>query len=704
MRLTVAYVRFGLAAVGLFLFAAAGLLGLPDVVRAQDQSKRLVNVPPGQSVDAKAVYGASHALLIGVNHYKYLPPRLQLHYAVKDVEDLKDVLTKSYGFPPENVTVLTDEKATLDNIRHALSALANNQSVKPDDRVLVYFSGHGQTVPLPDSGDMGFLIPTDANVDLADTTNAGPYLDTCLQMSDVWSRLDACPAKHVLLMADACYSGLLATPRGAGGLNAASLLVWSGRKARQVITAGGKGESSGESQALGHGVFTFQLLQELKARAQDPGTVFTTTELYSSVFPAVSNQTNGKQKPLMAKFQYEGEFLFITGDGPKIKPPIETVNTMASALITSDPPGASVFVDGGDQPVGTTPYTLVRDLGAKQTLDVSVGLKLDGHQQVVSKVTLRRGPGQQLPGNLLVTLPPLKQEPIHDKPVITVEDPHRPPTKFNPIDGAEMIYIPAGEFPMGDPDRKDNPRHTVTLSGYYLYRDLVTVAQYKAFCKATNRPMPPAPLFDERWSLEDHPMVRVTWEDADAYCKWAGGHLPTEAQWEKAARGASANKYPWGNKWDQKLVTDPVANQKLLDDIARIEKFKHPGYDRPEPPRGRRRPSIFDDTSIEENNAKDLRGTSADGALTAAASPYGALDMVGNVQQWCADWYDKSFWSGPGAATPDAANLDAKGSQTRVKRGASWRDGEGNFRASFRGQAKPTDRAIDVGFRCVLDK
>src|SRR6185503_17777721 len=114
--------------------------------------------------------------------------------------------------------------------------------------------------------------------------------------------------------------------------------------------------------------------------------------------------------------------------------------------------------------------------------------------------------------------------------------------------------------------------------------------------------------------------------------------------------------------------------QKLLDDIARIEKFKHPGYDRPEPPRGRRRPSIFDDTSIEENNAKDLRGTSADGALTAAASPYGALDMVGNVQQWCADWYDKSFWSGPAAAMPDANNVDGKGSQTRVKRGASWRD------------------------------
>jgi formylglycine-generating enzyme required for sulfatase activity len=449
-------------------------------------------------------------------------------------------------------------------------------------------------------------------------------------------------------------------------------------------------------------VFTFQLLQELKARAQDPSTVFTTTELYSSVFPAVSNQTNGKQKPLMAKFQYEGEFLFITGGGPNQKHPIDDVNTMASAVINTDPPGAKVFIDGGEQPVGTTPYTLSRDLGVKKTLDVEVGLKLDKHQQVVKRVTLRRGPDSQSTSNVLITLPPQIDVPIHDKPVITVDDPHRPPTKTNPVDNAVMIYIPEGEFAMGDPDRKDNPRHMLSLSGYYIYRDLVTVAQYKAFCQATNRPMPPAPLFDERWSYDDHPMVRVTWEDADAYCKWAGGHLPTEAQWEKAARGATTYKYAWGDKWDRKRVTDPLANQRLLDDIAAINRRKRIGFDRPGP--GRRRPTIFDDTTLEENAAKDLRGTSAVGALSSAASPYGVLDLVGNVQQWCADWYEFNFWSGPKAADRDAGNIDGQGSQTRVRRGASWRDGDVNFRTSFRSRAKPTERAIDLGFRCVLDK
>ncbi len=703
MQFSAAFLRSVLIGVGLCLFIAASSYGSAASAQPGDQSRRLVNVTPGQSVEVKEVYGASHALLIGVNKYPHIPANLQLHYAVKDVEDLRSVLVKSYGFPPENITTLTDETATLSNIRHALSNLADKNAVKPGDRVLVYFSGHGQTVPIPDSGDMGFLLPSDAKVDLNDTSNAGPYLDTCLQMSDVWSRLEACPAKHVLLMADACYSGLLASPRGANTLNAASLLVWSGRKARQVITAGGKGESSDESAALGHGLFTFQLLQELKARAQEPSSVFTTTELYSTIFPAVSNQTNGRQKPLMAKFQYEGEFLFITAGGTGKKPQIEDVNTMATAVINSNPPGASVFIDGGNSPVGTTPYTLSRDLGVNKSVNVEVGLKLDGHQPVVKRVLLQRGQ-QPAQADLIVTLPALKQEPVHDPQVITNDDPHRPPIKINPVDNATMIYIPAGEFNMGDPDRKDNPPHSVLLSGYYIYRDLVTVAQYRAFCLATHRKMPPGPLFDERWTLDDHPMVRVTWEDADAYCKWAGGHLPTEAQWEKAARGATGNRYPWGNKWDRKLVTDPIANQKLLDDIARIEKFKHKDFDRPIPPIGRHRPSIYDDTSIEEAAAKDLRGTSANGALQLAASPYGVLDLVGNVQQWCADVYDKNFWSGPKSLEANLGDGTASDGRSRVRRGASWRDGDANFRASYRGQSKPTDRAIDLGFRCVLDK
>src|SRR4051794_9264267 len=103
MRMSVALARIDLAAFGLTIIAGAVLWGLPAVAQSGDQSKRLVTVPPGQSVDAKAVYGTSHALLIGVNRYPHLPARLQLHYAVKDVEDLKDVLIKSYGFSPQNV-------------------------------------------------------------------------------------------------------------------------------------------------------------------------------------------------------------------------------------------------------------------------------------------------------------------------------------------------------------------------------------------------------------------------------------------------------------------------------------------------------------------------------------------------------------------------------------------------------------------------
>jgi formylglycine-generating enzyme required for sulfatase activity len=127
-------------------------------------------------------------------------------------------------------------------------------------------------------------------------------------------------------------------------------------------------------------------------------------------------------------------------------------------------------------------------------------------------------------------------------------------TKINPIDGAVMIYIPAGEFQMGDDGRGDNPRHTVTLSGYWIYRDIVTVGMYKKFCQETGRRMPTEPHFKREnpgWTRDDQPMVCVSWNDATAYSKWAGVSLPTDAQFEKSPRGCDGRIFPWGNTFDK---------------------------------------------------------------------------------------------------------------------------------------------------------
>lgn len=294
------------------------------------QERMLVMTPSGP-VQGKA-YTGIHALLIGINHYRDLPRGLQLSHAVNDAAELKKVLSDQYGF--KDVTLLTDEQATLANIRSALASFADNRRVKADDMVLVYFSGHGQTVPTGTGGAMGFLIPADAKVDLNNPTNSAPYLESCLPMKQVWDYLDLSLAKHVVVIADACFSGLLTRSRGGNGLSPAALEVMLSRRARQVISAGSSGQKTVERDDLGHGIFTAKLLDELKARATIKDRAFTITDLFASLQEQVSNATSGKQTPQMGNFDSEGEaVLFPRGGSPKVDPP-------KSDPPKSDPPKA----------------------------------------------------------------------------------------------------------------------------------------------------------------------------------------------------------------------------------------------------------------------------------------------------------------------------------------------------------------------------
>jgi len=124
--------------------------------------------------------------------------------------------------------------------------------------------------------------------------------------------------------------------------------------------------------------------------------------------------------------------------------------------------------------------------------------------------------------------------------------------RVNPRDGAEMVYVPAGEFLMGskegEGDSDEHPQHKVYLDGFWIYKTEVTVGQYRKFCQATGWQMPSDPGWKGH---DDYPMVYVNWDDdATAYAQWAGAALPSEAQWEKAARGPDGRVYPWGNDWD----------------------------------------------------------------------------------------------------------------------------------------------------------
>jgi formylglycine-generating enzyme required for sulfatase activity len=232
-------------------------------------------------------------------------------------------------------------------------------------------------------------------------------------------------------------------------------------------------------------------------------------------------------------------------------------------------------------------------------------------------------------------------------------------------DGAPMVLIPAGEFMMGsrdgDESGQDNerPAHPVYLDSFYLDQYEVTTTRYATFFRATNRRQP------TYWSeqlLQQHgnkPVVGVDSNDATAYCDWAGKRLPTEAEWEKAARGTDQRLYPWGNASpDQSLANFnhccDFKNYGVLTDVGSFEKGK---------------------------------------------SFYGAYDMAGNVWEWVADWYDENYYSKSSARNPKGPWIG----QYRVIRGGSWSRTPVLIRSALRNWYSPATRADGIGFRCAQD-
>ena len=139
----------------------------------------------------------------------------------------------------------------------------------------------------------------------------------------------------------------------------------------------------------------------------------------------------------------------------------------------------------------------------------------------------------------------LSEDATKTQPTTTTARAQQVVEKINAKDGAKMVWIPAGEFIMGsDEYAAEKPAHKVYLDGFWMDKNDVTVAQYRQFCEATGRQMPKAPSWG--W-IDDHPVVNVTWDDAKAYADWAGMALPTEAEWEKAARGGEYHRYVWGD-------------------------------------------------------------------------------------------------------------------------------------------------------------
>jgi len=225
------------------------------------------------------IYRESWAAVIGIDAYETWP---KLSYAANDAQAVRDVLIKKYNFKPDHTFLLLDKEANRQNILSLLGdKLGNPDLVKREDRVFVFFAGHGATRHLASGRDLGYIIPVDA-----DLTN---YEGQAISMTNFQDIAEAIPAKHVLFVMDSCYSGLALT-RGGGTLGLGNyLLEISRRTARQMFTAGGMDQQVADNGPNGHSVFTWTLLQALDGRADLNGDgVVTATELAAYVTPAVS--------------------------------------------------------------------------------------------------------------------------------------------------------------------------------------------------------------------------------------------------------------------------------------------------------------------------------------------------------------------------------------------------------------------------------
>lgn len=224
-------------------------------------------------------YRESWAAVIGIDDYVNWQ---KLSYAAHDAESVKDLLIQKYNFKPDHVFTLTNGEATRQNILSLLGdKFADPNMVQHEDRVLVFYAGHGATRKLASGRELGYIIPVDA--DLTD------YEGSAISMTNFQDISEAIPAKHLLFIMDSCYSGLALT-RG-GGIAASQNYLYeiSRREARQMFTAGGADQQVADNGPNGHSVFTWTLLQGLDGRADLNGDgVITATELAAYVAPAVS--------------------------------------------------------------------------------------------------------------------------------------------------------------------------------------------------------------------------------------------------------------------------------------------------------------------------------------------------------------------------------------------------------------------------------
>mgnify|MGYP001609032793 CR=1 FL=1 len=570
--------------------------------------------------------GKGWAVVIGIEKYQHTDP---VKFARIDAEKVAALLAVQ-GF---QVTPLYDEQATKEAIEAALAeTLAKRAGER--DRVVLYFVGRGETRTVA-GRERGFLFPADAD--------AGTVVETGIGTDRLRDLAEASPARQVLLLVATNLGGIEGRALGGtAGQSVDTTKLVAEARGRQVIIAAGPDQQPVDVPEWGNGMFTHYLLEGLGQAQADMNRdgLIQASELYAYLEKniVVATQILGRvQRPqFWALSEGTGEVLFVPSQpgSPTAVAMPDTPGTLAVREAERDLRALEPrlqdleFLVAQGQPVGEGGLSVRQQLAETRTMVAAARTRY---------LQARLQAGHEVIGQ----------------------------------DGARMVLVPAGEFTMGedskryavgDPIYVYAPVHQVYLDGFYIDKYEVTVARYAKFLDPGKRS---PPRFWNDVNLEAHgerPVIGVSWDDADSYCRWAGKRLPTEAEWEKAARGSDGRKYPWGNDQPRQSLGsyDPYGVRSWQ------------GY-----------------------------GTLAPvGSYEAGRSPYGAYDMAGGVWEWVADWYDNKYYDRSPKSNPKGPE---KGKERGV-RGGSWRHPPELMRSAYRHHYQPTVLPFTyLGFRCAQD-
>lgn len=663
--------------------------------------------------------GRNVIVVIGIDGYRHWQ---QLSNAVRDATGAA-ALFEQLGF--QVTEVLIDDRATA----RAIQSLVTDElgTLGPDDSLVIFYAGHGSTRKHR-VGDRviktGYLIPVDADAKVA----------TWIDLEGWLRAMSLLPPRHILVVLDACHSGIALDPilkwRDRASWQDVPLETLRMRRSRRIITSALDDQIAHDGGPVyGHSLFTGCLIEGLSHGIRPGSKVTTGSELGVYLQQRVDSYPECRQTPDFGTFALDerGEMVIPLLIGQEHHPRgspriVESASSEPAPMTRSE----AMFAQEA-MPVSTTHPHRNRALPMRRPDPIperpiepwrrarKPRRTVVGATAAVIVVTLagvlglveqreRTRASVAVPNDAAATVSVAPREAvvIDAAAAAHVATPEGPDARQRGKSNAAaspgqcplgMVRVPGGRFRMGSPvgvgDEDEHPAHDVTLRAYCIDRTKVTVKAYEACvaagsCNAATRTVQSSGYSTDdvkRWSRfcngderPDHPINCVDWEQATAYCAWAGGRLPSEAEWEFAARGNDGRKYPWGDEAPSANRLNACGSECVAMLARKVSVDWTPMY----------------------ADSDGWETTAPVGRFPDGASPFGVLDMAGNLFEWTADRY------GPYKATDTSNPPGPEADERRAVRGGSWYDFDpGVVRAAARDSYEPTRRNVTLGFRCV---